>query len=50
MGLWRKENPSTLLVDMQTGVATVKNSMEFQFTDNLLCMVYHPYILGMNPP
>ena len=27
--LWRKENSSTLLVGMQTGAATVENSMEF---------------------
>ena len=27
--LWRKGNPSTLLVGMQTGAATVENSMEF---------------------
>ena len=27
--MWRKENPSTLLVGMLTGAATVKNSMEF---------------------
>ena len=27
--LWRKGNPSTLLVGMQTGAATVGNSMEF---------------------
>ena len=27
--LWKKGNPSTLLVGMQTGVATVENSMEF---------------------
>ena len=27
--LWRKWNPSALLVGMQTGAATVENSMEF---------------------
>ena len=27
--LWRKENPSALLVGLQTGAATVENSMEF---------------------
>ena len=26
--MWRKGNPSTLLVGMQTGAATVENSME----------------------
>ena len=29
MRLWRKGNPSALLVGMQTGAATVENSMEF---------------------
>ena len=33
--LWRKGNPSTLLVGMQTGADTVENSMEFpQKTNN----------------
>ena len=27
--LWRKGNPSALLVGLQTGTATVENSMEF---------------------
>ena len=27
--LWRKGNPSIVLVGMQTGAATVENSMEF---------------------
>ena len=27
--MWRKENSSTLLVGMQTGEATMENSMEF---------------------
>ena len=27
--LWRKKNPSALLVGMQTGADTVENSMEF---------------------
>ena len=27
--LWRKGNPNTLLVGMQTGAATVESSMEF---------------------
>ena len=27
--MWRKGNPSTLLVGMQTGAATVENNMEF---------------------
>ena len=27
--MWKKGNPRALLVGMQTGVATVKNTMEF---------------------
>ena len=27
--MWRKGNPCTLLVGLQTGVATMENSMEF---------------------
>ena len=27
--MWRKGNPSTLLVGMQTGAATVEKGMEF---------------------
>ena len=27
--MWKKGNPSALLVGMQTGTATVENSMEF---------------------
>ena len=27
--MWKKENPSALLVEMQTGAAIVKNSMKF---------------------
>ena len=27
--MWRKGNPSTLLVGMKTGAATVENTMEF---------------------
>ena len=27
--MWKKGNPSALLVGMQTGAATVENSMEF---------------------
>ena len=27
--MWRKGNPSALLVGMQTGAAAVENSMEF---------------------
>ena len=28
MLVWKKENPSALLVGMQTGIATVENSMD----------------------
>ena len=36
----RKGNPSTLLVGMQTGAATVENSMEFpQNTKNGNCLL-----------
>ena len=28
-GMWRQGNPSALLVGMQSGKATVENSMEF---------------------
>ena len=27
--MWRKGNPSTLVVGLQTGAATVENSVEF---------------------
>ena len=30
MRLWRKGNPSTLLVGMQTGAATMENSIKIQ--------------------
>ena len=34
--MWRKGNPSTLLVGVQTGAATMENSMEFsQKTKNV---------------
>ena len=29
VSLWRKENPTTPLMGIQTGAATVENSMEF---------------------
>ena len=33
--MWRKGNPSVLLMGMQTGAANVENSMEFpQKTEN----------------
>ena len=42
--LWRKGNPSTLLVGMQTGAATVENSIEFpqnQKLNSLLTRQFH---------
>ena len=43
--LWRKENPSSLLVGLQIGVSTVDNSVEFpQKTKNgtsLLTQQFH---------
>ena len=48
--MWRKGNPSALLVGMQTGVATVENNMEFpQKTKN--GTPYYPAIplLGIYP-
>ena len=48
--MWRKGNPSSLLVGIQTGVATVENSMEFP--QNLkMELPFHPAIplLGMYP-
>ena len=45
--MWRKENPSALVVGMQTGAATVENSMEFpQKTKNGTCLLawqFHCY-------
>ena len=38
--MWKKENPSTLLVGMQTGIATVENNMEFpQNTEKWNCLL-----------
>ena len=48
--MWRKGNPSSLLVGIQTGVATVENSMEFP--QNLkMELPFHPAIplLGLYP-
>ena len=40
--MWRKGNPGTLLVGMQTGAATVENSMEFNcpLTQQFRCFGY----------
>ena len=47
--LWRKENPSTLLIGMYTGVATVENGISFLKTLKVK-LPYHPAILllGIN--
>ena len=38
--MWKKGNPSALLVGMQTGVATVENSIEFlRITKNGNCFL-----------
>ena len=49
--LWRKGNPSALLVGMQTGEATVENSMEFpQKTKNGTALRLSPIpLLGLYP-
>ena len=41
--LWRKGNLSTLLVGMQTGAATMENSMEFpqNTKDKILTQQFH---------
>ena len=48
--LWRKGNPSTLLVGMQTGVVNGENSMEFpQKTENGLPFDSSIPLLGLYP-
>ena len=48
--LWRKGNPSTLLVEMQTGAATVENSMEFpQKTKNGTAFLSSDLTAGIIP-
>ena len=51
MELWRKGNPSTLLVGMQTGAATVENSMEFHQKKKKMELPFVPAIplLGIYP-
>ena len=43
--MWRKGNPSALLVGMQTGTATVENSMEFPGKNLKMEMPFDPAIL-----
>ena len=48
--LWRKENPSALLVGIQTGAATVENCMEFpQKTKNGTAFDPEIPLLGLYP-
>ena len=50
--MWRKGNPSALLVGMQTGEATVENSMDFpQKTKLKMELPFDPVIplLGLYP-
>ena len=48
--MWRKRNPSALLVAMQTGEATVENSMEFpQKTKNGTAFDLAIPLLGLYP-
>ena len=50
MRLWRKGNPSALLVGLQTGAATVENSMEFpQKTKNGTAFDSAIPLLGLYP-
>ena len=54
MRLWRKGNPNTLLVGMQTGAATMEHSMEFpQKTKKWNCFLtqqFHCWDLGFLYP
>ena len=48
--MWRKGNPSALLVGMQTGAATMENSMDFpQKTKNELPFDLAIPLLGLYP-
>ena len=49
--MWRKWNPSALLVGMQTGAATMKNTMEF-LKKLKMELPYDPEfpLLGIHPP
>ena len=49
--MWRKGNPSALLVGMQTGTATVENSMEFPKKTLKMELSFDPAIplLGLYP-
>ena len=48
--MWRKWNSSALLVEMQTGAATVENSMEFpQKTKSRAAFCPAIPVLGLHP-
>ena len=48
--MWRKGNPSALLVELQTGAATVENSMEFpQKAKNEMAWGPRNPLLGLYP-
>jgi len=48
--VWRKENPLTLLVGMQTGTATMENSVEIPLkTRNRTAIMSQQSLLGINP-
>ena len=48
--IWRKENPQTLLVRMQTGATMVENSMEFpQKTKNRIIIWFSNSTPGYIP-
>ena len=50
VGLWRKGNPSALLVELQTGAASVENSVEFpQETKNGTAFYLAIPLLGLYP-
>ena len=49
--MWRKGNPLTLLMGMQTGAATVENSMEFpQKLKNRTALKSSNHTTGYLPP
>ena len=48
--MWRKGNPRALLVGMQTGAATVENSMEISQEIKIELAYYSVFpLLGMYP-
>ena len=45
--MWKRGNPSTILVGMQSGAATVENSMEFP---QKIKKVELPFVLAISLP